>query len=82
MTNQVYKIKIYSTPACPFCQMAKDFFAEKGLAYEEFNVTIDEKARDEMIQKTGQLGVPVIDINDNIVIGFNRDEIEKLLTQK
>jgi len=75
-------IKIYSTPACPFCQMAKDFFAEKGLAYEEFNVTIDEKARDEMIQKTGQMGVPVIEIDGNIVIGFNRDEIEKLLTQK
>ena len=75
-------IKIYSTPACPFCQMAKNFFAEKGLEYEEFDVAIDEKAREEMIQKTGQIGVPVIDINDNIVIGFNRDEIEKLLTQK
>ena len=74
-------IKIYSTPACPFCQMAKDFFAEKGLAYEEFNVTIDEKARDEMIQKTGQLGVPVIEINEKFIIGFNRAEIEELLKQ-
>jgi len=82
MTNQVYKIKIYSTPACPFCQMAKDFFADRGLEYEEIDVSINEKAADEMIQKTGQMGVPVIEIDGNIVIGFNRDEIEKLLTQK
>jgi len=72
-------IKIYSTPSCPYCQMAKDFFDEKGLEYEDFNVAIDEKAREEMIQKTGQLGVPVIEINGNIVIGFNREEIEKYL---
>jgi len=75
-------IKIYSTPACPFCQMAKNFFAEKRLEYEEIDVSINEKAADEMIQKTGQMGVPVIEIDGNIVIGFNRDEIEKLLTQK
>jgi len=74
-------IKIYSTPACPYCQMAKDFFTEKGLDYEEFDVAIDEKAREEMIQKTGQLGVPVIDIDGNIIKGFNREEIEGLLTQ-
>jgi len=62
--------------------MAKNFFAEKRLEYEEIDVSINEKAADEMIQKTGQMGVPVIEIDGNIVIGFNRDEIEKLLTQK
>ena len=75
-------IKIYSTPACPYCQMVKDFFAEKGLEYEELDVATDEKAREEMIQKTGQISVPVIDIDGNIIKGFNRDEIKKLLTQK
>lgn len=72
-------IKIYSTPTCPYCQMAKDFFTEKGLDYEEFDVANDEKAREEMIQKTGQMGVPVIEINGNIIRGFNREEIENLL---
>lgn len=75
------KIKIYSTPACPYCQMAKDFFTEQGLDYEEFDVTVDEKAREEMIQKTGKINVPVIDINDHIVVGFNREEIEGFLKQ-
>lgn len=59
--------------------MAKDFFTEKGLDYEEFDVATDEKAREEMIQKTGKINVPVIDINGNIVVGFNREEIESFL---
>jgi len=72
-------IKIYSTPVCPYCQMAKDFFTDKGLEYEELDVSVDEKARDEMIQKTGQLGVPVIEIDGKFIIGFNREEIERIL---
>ncbi len=73
------KIKIYSTPVCPYCQMAKDYFRQKNVAYEEFDVSVDEKARDEMIKKSQQLGVPVIDINSEIIIGFNRAEIDKAL---
>jgi glutaredoxin-like YruB-family protein len=74
-------IKIYSTPTCPYCQMAKNFFTQKGFKYEEFDVSTDETARDEMIAKTGQLGVPVIEIDDNIIIGFDQKVIEEILEE-
>jgi len=74
-------IKIYSTPTCPYCQMAKNFFTQKGFKYEEFDVSTDETARNEMITKTGQLGVPVIEIDDNIIIGFDQKVIEEILEE-
>ena len=55
-------IIIYTTPSCVYCKMAKEFFKENGVEYKELNVAVDEKARDEMVQKSGQLGVPVIEI--------------------
>jgi glutaredoxin len=59
--------------------MAKDFFKSKGLEYQDINVADDQNAFQEMVKKSGQMGVPVIDIDDNIIVGFNRLEIEKLI---
>jgi glutaredoxin 3 len=73
------KALIYTTPTCHFCQMAKAYFKEKNVEYEEFNVATDMEKRTEMIQKSGQMGVPVIQIGNNLVIGFNKPVIVKLL---
>lgn len=72
-------VKIYSTPTCVYCKMAKDFFQKNNVSYEEFNVAEDEKAREEMINKSHQLGVPVIDIDGEIMVGFDRDSLAKAL---
>lgn len=72
-------VKIYSTPTCHFCHMAKDFFQEKDIKYTEFNVAEDSEKRAEMMEKTGQMGVPVIEIGDEVVIGFNESKILSLL---
>lgn len=68
-------VTIYTTPTCHFCQMAKEFFAEKGVTYTGFDVAADAGKREEMIQLTGQLGVPVIKIGDDIMVGFDRQKI-------
>ncbi|MFA5172981.1 MAG: glutaredoxin domain-containing protein [Candidatus Paceibacterota bacterium] len=82
------KIKIYSTPSCPYCNLAKDYFKDNKLEYEEINVMEDQKAAEEMVEKTGQMGVPVIIINDEdrnneeIIIGFDRGRIAEVLGKK
>jgi len=76
------KVKIYTTPACPFCHLAKEFLKEKGIEFEEVDVSKDEKAAMEMIEKSGQMGVPVIEIDGEIVVGFDKEKIEKLLKLK
>ncbi|HAU07511.1 MAG: NrdH-redoxin [Candidatus Yanofskybacteria bacterium RIFOXYD1_FULL_44_17] len=73
------KIKIYSTPSCAYCHMAKEYFKSKGLEYEEFDVMSDIVKRQEMIDKTGQMGVPVIDIDNKLIIGFDRSKIDEML---
>ncbi len=72
-------VKIYSTPSCVYCRMAKAFFAEKNVQYEEFNVQDDMKAREEMFSKSHQLGVPVIDVEGEIYVGFDRAAIAEAL---
>lgn len=72
-------VKIYTTPTCIYCKMAKDFFMKNNVQYEEHNVVEDNAAREEMVAKSHQLGVPVIDINGEIFVGFNRSDIEKAL---
>ncbi|HVV14994.1 MAG TPA: glutaredoxin family protein [Candidatus Paceibacterota bacterium] len=72
-------VTIYSTPTCHFCQMAKEFFAEKGVQYTAYDVASDAAKRQEMIQLTGQLGVPVIVINGDIMIGFSRERLAQKL---
>lgn len=76
------KIKIYTTPTCAYCKMAKEYFKSKGFEYEEYNVAIDIPRQKEMIEKTGQFGVPVIDIDGKVVIGFDRTKINELLNIK
>ena len=72
-------VKIYTTSTCIYCKMAKDFFNKNKVAYEEFNVAENEKAREEMINKSYQLGVPVIDVDGEIIVGFDRNTLAKVL---
>ena len=73
------KITIYSTPSCHFCHMAKDYFTSKGFVYEDFDVSTNLEKRKEMVDKSGQMGVPVILIKDQIIVGFNKPKIIELL---
>jgi glutaredoxin 3 len=75
------KIKIYSTPFCGYCKMAKDFFDRNGFSYEEVDVSIDEEAAKNMVTRTNQMGVPVIEIGDDIIVGFNKPQIEEILAK-
>ena len=72
-------VSIYTTPACVYCKMAKEFFSKHNITYTEYNVVTDAKHRDEMIERSGQMGVPVIDIDGNVVVGFNEIRLRKLL---
>ncbi|MBU1046425.1 glutathione S-transferase N-terminal domain-containing protein [Patescibacteria group bacterium] len=73
------KVKMYSTPTCGYCNMAKDFLEEKGVEVEVFDVSVDEDKRKELVDKSGQMGVPVLEIGDEIVIGFDQSRISQLL---
>jgi glutaredoxin-like YruB-family protein len=75
------KVIIYTTNWCPFCEATKEYLNQKNIPYEEKNVEIDLQARDEMVEKSGQLGVPVIDIDGQIIIGYSPDEIDKALNE-
>ena len=75
-------VKIYSTTWCIDCRMAKDFLKQKKVRFEEMDVQYNHKAAEELSKKSGQNGVPVIDINGKIIIGFNRSEIKKVLKLK
>lgn len=75
------RVIIYTTSWCPFCELTKEFLKERGIEYEEKNVENDLQAREEMIQKSGQLGVPVIDIEGKIIIGYSPEEIEGALKE-
>ena len=72
-------VKVYTTQTCPYCTMVKNFLKENGVEFVEKNVAIDRAAAVEMVEKSGQMGVPVLDINGEILIGFNRDVIKKSL---
>ena len=72
-------VTIYTTPTCVYCRAAKEFFKEHNVEYEEKDVAIDEQAREDMIRKSEQMGVPVIDIGGEIVIGFDKAGLSKLL---
>jgi glutaredoxin-like YruB-family protein len=79
MPNTTPAVTIYSTPTCHFCHMAKDFFKANNVAYTEYNVATDLEKRKEMMDKSGQMGVPVIVIGDEITVGFNQPKIAGML---
>jgi len=72
-------VTIYSTPTCHFCHMAKDFFKENNVSYTEYDVASDLSKRKEMMEKSGQMGVPVIIVGDELTVGFNQPRIVSLL---
>ena len=76
------EVKLYVTPVCPFCYTLKEFLKEHNVAFEEIDVSEDEKARDYMIEKSGQMEVPVAEIDGEIVVGFDKKKICKLLNIK
>ncbi len=76
------KVSIYSTPTCVYCNMAKDFFNENGVKYENFDVASDVAKRKEMMEKSGQLGVPVITVGDELIVGFDEGRLRELLEIK
>jgi glutaredoxin-like YruB-family protein len=73
------KVTIYSTPTCHFCQLAKDFFKEKNVEYTEHDVSADLEKRKEMIEKSGQMGVPVIFVEEEMTVGFDKDKLSTML---
>jgi glutaredoxin-like YruB-family protein len=72
-------VTIYSTPTCHFCHAAKDFFTNNHVEFTDYNVATDLQKRKEMVEKSGQLGVPVIAVGDEIVVGFDEDRLRELL---
>ena len=75
-------ITIYTTPTCAFCHMAKEYFKSKKIDFNDRDVTTDGEAYKEIMDKSGQLGVPVIDIGGTIVVGFDRPKIDAALREK
>ncbi|MBI4133717.1 glutathione S-transferase N-terminal domain-containing protein [Candidatus Uhrbacteria bacterium] len=74
-----HTVLIYSTPTCPYCKMAKEYFKEHNVAYTDYDVAADARRAEEMIKKSGQRGVPVSDIEGELTIGFDRKRLAKLL---
>jgi len=72
-------INVYSTPSCSYCTLAKDYFRKHNIAFTDYNVATDMDKANEMVKKSGQMGVPVLDINGRILVGFNPAEIERAL---
>jgi len=76
------KVTIYSTPTCAYCIMAKEWFKENNIEYEEFDISQNEVKRNELVEKTGQMGVPVIEVGDETIIGFDKAKLSELLNIK
>lgn len=74
-------IKVYTTDACPWCVKAKNYLKSKKVAFEEVNVAEDMNGREEMLQKSRQMGVPVLDINGTVIVGFDKPAIDSALTK-
>ncbi|MFH0973963.1 MAG: glutaredoxin domain-containing protein [Candidatus Micrarchaeota archaeon] len=76
------KVIVYSTPTCPYCHMAKDYLKENKIAFKDIDVSDDNAAAKAMVDKSGQMGVPVIDIDGRIIIGFDREALAAALGLK
>ena len=73
------KVKVYSTPTCPYCKRVKEFLKENNVNFIDIDVSSNREAVQEMIDKSGQMGVPVIEIDDEIIIGFDKQKIKEVL---
>ena len=73
------KVKVYSTPTCPFCIRAKQFLKDSVVSFEDIDVSMNHEAAQEIIKRSGQMGVPVIDIEGELIVGFDKDKIKKAL---
>lgn len=72
-------VTLYSTPSCSYCRIAKDYLKKQGISFTEYNVATDPRKAEEMVRKSGQMGVPVLDVNGKIIIGFNQAEIDRAI---
>lgn len=75
-----HSVTVYSTQTCPYCVLAKKYLTSKGVEYKDVDVGVNQAAAMEMVKKSGQMGVPVIDIDGKIVIGFRQEAIDQLLS--
>ncbi len=73
------KVKVYSTPTCPYCHLLKEFLNQKKIEFDDIDVAADQEAAKDMVGKSGQMGVPQIEINGKIIVGFDKPAIEKEL---
>jgi len=80
--NMAHDVKIYTTPTCVYCRHTKELFKNNAIEYKELNVAADVQAREDMVKKSGQLGVPVIEIDGKIVVGFDEPKLKELLEIK
>jgi len=76
------KVKVYSTPTCPYCDILKEFLEQKGVEFETIDISQDKAGQEYILEKTGKMAVPVIEIDEEIVVGFDRVKIVKLLDLK
>ena len=72
-------VKVYSSPTCPWCMRVKQFLKDNNILFEDLDVSQNQPAAEEMIQKSGQMGVPVLDIDGNIIVGFEKEKIKVVL---
>ena len=79
MAKTKQKVIIYTTPTCPYCKMAKEFFKANKVEYEDIDVSSNREAAEHMIEKSGQMGVPVIEVGDQIIVGFDKSALKKAL---
>lgn len=75
-------VKVYSTPTCPYCVTLKAFLKEKGIEFEDIDISQNQQALEEMVKQSKQMGVPVVDIDGQIVVGFDKEKISELLNIK
>lgn len=73
------KVIVYSTPTCPYCKRVKDYLTQKGVSFSDYNVAEDREKAKEMIGKSKQMGVPVIVVDNDVVVGFNQAKLDSLL---
>ena len=75
------QVKVYSTSTCPYCKMAKEYLSSKGVSYEDIDVAADQEKAKEMVNISGQMGVPVVVINGEVIVGFDKGKIDSLLVE-